>query len=159
MLGIILVIVSFSTLGFYLADKKLSVLKSIKRMDKLLEIIILSLESERMTLEEIFENNSFYNDKSTSDFLSKLSPSDFSNVSNIALECGFCTNKTALSILDEVFFVLGKYSSDEQIKEISFCRNKLNSFFEKINDEILSKAKLLKYSGFFAGITTAIILI
>ena len=158
LVGIVMIASALSAGGFFAGEKYFSVLKGIDRADKLLGNIILGLQSERMTIEEIFENAVKTGDETTKNFIENLSPQETGNAAKIAYECGFCKNDTANSILSEAFFVLGRYSAEEQVKEIEFCRRKLKNLYEKSEEPFLMKAKLARYSGVLAGIFAAIVL-
>ena len=158
LIGIALIFSSATAVGFFISDKYLSMLKGIKRADILLKNIILGLQNERQTLSQIFENASACGDEKTKQFIAIIKIRDLENIGKSASECGFCSNSTANSILSEAFFVLGKYSAEEQIKELSFCRSKLQALFEKSEETLYMKAKLSRYSGVLAGAFFAIIL-
>ena len=158
-LGIILLFLSVSFFGFYIAEKYISEIKDLKRVDLFIKNILFGLESENMTVNEIFEFEKNSGDKKTKDFLDSISPKDFEKINEKAFETNFCKNKTANLILNEVFSVLGKYSAKEQIKEISFCRNKILSYYDKNEKLFLEKAKLSRYSGILAAIFSIILFI
>ncbi|MBE6899218.1 MAG: hypothetical protein E7479_00920 [Ruminococcaceae bacterium] len=149
--GIVLIFISVSLIGFEIGNKYLSELGGIKRAEIFLKNIILCLESENLTLTEIFENCKKSGDKKTEDFIFLLFKNGMSDIEQNAAESGFCTNKSALSVLQETFFVLGKYSSENQIREISFCRNRLNDLYAQNEVLLKSKSKLIRISGILAG--------
>lgn len=158
-LGILFILFSVSFTGFEIGNRYLSELNGIKRAERFLKNIILCLENENMTLREIFENSVILCDGKTKEFVSELNKNGKSDICEKALKTGFCKNKTAALVLEEVFSVLGKYSSEKQIREISFCRNKLNNLYNQNEDILRSKSKLAKISGILAGAFFAIILI
>ena len=54
-LGILFLFFSISFMGFYIAEKYLSEIRDLKRTEFLIKNILLGLESENMTVYEIFE--------------------------------------------------------------------------------------------------------
>ena len=62
-------------------------------------------------------------------------------------------------ILKEAFSVIGRYSAEDQISEIEFCRKKLNEIYLKNENEFRSKSKLSKSFGVLAGAFLIIIFI
>lgn len=159
LLGITMIFVAASATGFFAGERYLSVLKEIKRAESLIGSIILGLQSERMTLSEIFENAVFSGDEKTKLFTESLSFQSLDDASKIAEKCGFCKDKATNLILGEAFSVLGKYSAGEQINELEFCRNKLRALYEKSEEPFSMKAKLSRYSGILAGTFFVIILL
>lgn len=158
-LGMIFLFLSISFFGFYIAEKYISVIKDLKRVELFIKNVLLCLESENMTVDEIFEFIKKSGDKNTNNFLDSISRKDFSQISKKSTDTNFCKNKTANSILEEIFSVLGKYSAKEQIKEISFCRNKIHAYYEKNERSFFEKAKLSRYSGILAAIFSVILFI
>ncbi len=158
-LGLLMVLVSACGIGFYIGEKYISQLKGVKKAEKLVGNIILGLQSERLTLSEIFENIAVSGDLSTQSFIENLSFNNLSTVSKTAEESGFCCDKEAILILNEAFSVLGKYSAEEQIKELLFSREKLKRLYEKNEEDIKNKAKLSRCSGALAGVFIFIVLI
>ncbi|MBQ3531800.1 MAG: hypothetical protein IJA05_07780 [Oscillospiraceae bacterium] len=158
-LGIILLFFSVSSFGFLVSENYVSLLKDVKRVDSFIKNILLGIESENMTINEIFDFTENSCDDKTKNFLSSVIPENFKNISEVAYITNFCKDRTVNSILEEVFFVLGKYSAAEQIREINFCRNKINTYYQKIEAPFLQKIKLLRYSGVLAGMFAAIIFI
>lgn len=159
LLGIMFVFVSVFSIGLVFSKRQLSVLKGIERAEKHLGNILLDIKNEHLTTAEIFNKICTEEDFETKEFFSLISPEKLNDTSKIAYQCGFIKNKTAADIFGEAFSVLGKYSVEDQEKEIEFCRNKLNFLYKKSEDEIKTRAKLIAYSGFFGGILAAILLI
>ncbi len=159
LVGLVAVLIAAGAAGFYAGDKYLSVLKGIKRTDRLISQIILGLQSEHQTLGEIFENASENGDLSTKNFLQNISVSNLAEGAKIAKKCDFCRDKTAIAILSEAFGILGKYSAEQQIEELNFCRNKLRALYENSEEQILAKAKLSRCFGILAGAFIFIMLI
>ena len=157
--GILFLFISISSLGFFISEKYISKLKDIQRVDLFIKNVLLGLENENMTINEIFEFIEKSCDDKTKNFLYSSSPENFKKISEIAYTSDFCKDKTVILILDEVFYVLGKYSAAEQIKEINFCRNKVISYSQKKENSFLEKAKLSRCSGVLAGILAAIMFI
>lgn len=158
-IGILFLFISILFFGFYLSEKYISILNDIKRADRLLKNIILGLESENLTVKEIFEFSKKSGDEKTLCFLNSISPKDFCKITKKSVETGFCKDKAVNSYLEEAFFVLGKYTAYEQIREINICRNKINDYYKKEEKTIYEKAKLSGYSGIFAGILAVILFI
>ena len=75
-IGIVLLFSSITFFGFYISEKYISITKDIKRADFLIRNILLGLESENMTVCEIFEFAKNSGDKKTRIFLDSLSPKD-----------------------------------------------------------------------------------
>ena len=69
-LGIIFLFLSVSFFGFYIAEKYISEIKDLKRVDLFIKNILFGLESENMTVNEIFEFTKNYGDKKSFVFLS-----------------------------------------------------------------------------------------
>lgn len=157
--GLLLLFGSASFSGFLIANNFVSYLKDIKRVECFIKNIILCLKKENMTVIKIFETCSGLSDSKTKDFIESISPKDFDKIQIPAKESDFCKNKSALLILQEAFGVLGKYSLSEQICELEFCRKKANELYSKSEIDLLSKAKIFKYSGILAGTFLVIILI
>lgn len=158
-IGMVFVFVSISYSGFHISEIYLSVLKDIKRADTLLKNMILGIESENMTLKEIFDLCIKNGDEKTKSFLEKIVPGNYEHASETASSTEFCRNKDVCNILDEVFLILGKYSAMEQIREIEICRNKIKAYYDKNEDKFREKAKLSKYSGILAGFFAVILFI
>ena len=158
-LGIIFVFSAFVFCGFYFSRKELAVLKSIKRAEQFLYNIILCVQNEHMTVIDIFKTAEKSGDAATKAFLQNIDINHLEDAPKAAETSGFSANKTVTEVLCEVFFVLGRYSAEEQIKEISFCRKKLLQLYEKNKDVSENKAKLCIYIGFFCGISAVVILI
>lgn len=158
-LGIILVFLAFVFTGLFFSYKQLLVLKSLKRAELFLYNIILCLQNGHMTVEKILETAGENGDEISKNFVKNISLNKLSEAPKAAKICGFSVITTVYEILEEVFFVLGRYSAEEQIKEITFCREKLQNFYSKNEENIKNKAKLFAYCGFFGGIAAAIIMI
>ena len=157
--GLLLLFSSAMFSGFWISGNFISDLKDISRVENFIKNIILCLKKENMTLIKIFETCSNLSDSKTKDFIKSISPKDFEKIYVPAKESGFCKNKAANLILQEAFDVLGKYSLSEQICELQFCRKKANELYSKSENDLLSKAKISKYSGILAGTFLVIILI
>ena len=157
--GLILLFSAFSLVGFLKANSYLSSLKDIKRAEFLIKNIGMCIKKENMSVGKIFEICSLECDEKTKIFLDSISPKDFGNVIFFSQKSNFCKDKTANRILQEAFLVLGKYSAAEQLSELEFCRKKANELYSKSENDLLSKAKIFKYSGILAGIFLVIILI
>lgn len=157
--GIILIIISFSYIGYVLGEKQLSVLKEIERTDKILKNIILGLKDKKKTVFEIFDEIKAFSDKETIDFLNSIYKNNGTSIEQKAKETGFCYSSSITSVLEDIFSVLGKYTSDEQISELEFCREKLKNKYSEIKGPAFEKAKLYKYSGILSGIFTAVLFI
>ncbi len=157
-IGIIIVFITVSLLGIFAAQKQLSVLKSIKRTEGFIGKLLLCIKNKHMTIDEMFDFIKKDCDMSTEIFLNNISSKEIQNASSIAKKCGFSEDKTVLSIISEVFSVLGKYSADEQISEIELCRQKLLSLYEKNETDLKIKAKLAINSGFLLGSLAVILL-
>ena len=158
-IGIFLIFFSFSLFGFSLGNKYLSMLKDMKRAEIFIKNIILFIKNENLTVEEIFENCISCGDKETKKFLSELRDSHDGNISFLAEKSGFSKNKTVNLLLEEVFYVLGKYSSEEQIKEFEFCRSKIKNLFEKEEKDFTDRAKLCRNLGILSGLFVSIMII
>ncbi len=158
-IGICFIVFSFSSIGYLSGNRYISMLKDIKRIENFIKNIILFLKNENMTVNEIFKNCAVFGDEKTKDFLVEIQKNESVNISNISEQTGFCKNKTANLFLQEVFLVLGKYSSEEQIKEFEFCRSKIKNLYEKEEADYISKAKLCRNLGFLSGIFVSIIII
>ena len=158
-IGIILIFLSVFSFGIFFYIKNISVLKSIKRAEEFLGVILLGIKSERMTVSEILLNAEENSDYITKRFLKSIEPKSLNNAVKTAEECGFSRSKKVSEILDSAFSVLGKYSYDDQIKEIGFCREKLLKLYENAEENLKTKAKLAAYSGFFGGILAIIMFI
>lgn len=156
--GLIFIFAAFSATGFYFSEKYISLLNDIKRADLFLKNLIFGIKCEHMTVYEIFKEIIKNCDKKTKNFLSDISPENFEKISEYSEKSGFCKNKTANSILEEAFFVLGKYSASEQEPELEFCRGKLKALYEKNEHDFLSKAKLSKSFGILSGLFAVIVL-
>ena len=138
--------------GFYIAENRLSILKDYIRIENLLKNIILGIQSENLSITEIFKNIKKHCDNKTACFIENI---DFKNFTDFELS----DDKNANEILKDAFSVLGKYSAKEQIKELEFCRIRINELYLKNEKDIFLKAKLSKYSGVFCGMFFVIILI
>ena len=158
-IGIILIFLSVFSFGIFFYIKNISVLKSIKRAEEFLGVILFGIKSERMTVSEILLNAEENADYITKRFLKSIEPKSLKNAVKTAEECGFSRSKKVSEILDSAFSVLGKYSYDDQIKEIGFCREKLIKLYENAEENLKTKAKLAAYSGFFGGILAIIMFI
>ena len=157
--GLILIFSALASTGFYFSEKYLSLLNDIKRTENFVKNLLLGIKSEHMTIYEIFNEINRMGDKKTKKFLTELSPEKFEKISEYSEKCGFSKNETANSILEEAFFVLGKYSASEQETELEFCRNKLKTLYEKSESDFRSKAKLSKSFGILSGIFAVIVFI
>ena len=158
-LGLIIIFLSFSFLGFSKANNCVSALADMKRAEFLLKNIIFCLKRENMPINRIFENCALECDKKTKDFLCSVSLKNLSDIEILADKIGFCRNKKVNSVLRDAFSVLGKYSAEHQISEIEFCRKKISNIYEKSEADFLSKAKLFRYSGILAGLFFVILMI
>ncbi|MBQ7874841.1 MAG: hypothetical protein IJ306_06780 [Oscillospiraceae bacterium] len=155
--GITMIFAAAAAAGFLAEEKYLSMLKGIKRAENLMVNFILGLKSERLTLSEIFENAVSSGDEKTKRFIMNIPLQKLEDAPEISEKCGFCNDRTANSILGEAFCMLGKYSADEQISELEFCRNRFRSLYEKNEEPYKMKAKLSRYAGILSGIFFAII--
>ena len=158
-LGLIIIFSIFTFLGFSKAKDSVSALEDMKRAEFLLKNIIFCLKRENMPINRIFENCIIECDGKTKEFLCSVSLKNLNSIDNIANKTGFCVNKKVNGVLSEAFSVLGKYSAEHQISEIEFCRKKINGIYEKSEKDLLSKAKLFRYSGVLAGLFFVILLI
>lgn len=158
-LGLVLVFISFFSVGLFFSKRQIFVLKSIKRAEDFLNSILLNLKNEHLTVYELIEKIRRDSDFETKKHLESVTPENLLNFGKSAYSCGFIKNKTAASVFYEAISVLGKYGIDEQTDEIEFCRNKLRSLYEKSEENYKSKARLYAYFGFFGGILAAIFLI
>jgi len=159
LLGIILIFFSFACGGIISGNRYILFLEEIKRAEMLLKNIIFCLKKERMTVLEILDKCSVLCDEKTKDFLFGITPKNFPEIGKLAEKRNFCSEKNANYILQEAFSVLGKYSAEDQISELEFCRKKLENLYLKNEENFISKARLLKNSGFLAGAFFVIILV
>ncbi|MBR3962908.1 MAG: stage III sporulation protein AB [Oscillospiraceae bacterium] len=157
--GLALLFSAFLYSGFFIGSRYISALKEIERSGNLLKNIIFCLKKENMTVSKIFETCSLESDGETKNFILSLSPKNFDNIEILSAKTNFCKVKSANRILQEAFSVLGKYSADEQLSEIEFCRKKLINLYEKSEEPFKSKAKLFRYFGILAGAFFVIIFI
>ncbi|MBQ3501723.1 MAG: stage III sporulation protein AB [Oscillospiraceae bacterium] len=156
--GLLFLFCSVSALGFEIGSRYISMLKDAKRAELFIKNIILCLENENMTLGEIFENCGKTCDEKTGKFIFSLSERNTKDIGKTALECGFCRNIDVIPALEEAFFVLGKYSAAEQIRELTFCRSRISNIILEHEKPLLLKAKLSGYSGVLAGAFLSILL-
>lgn len=157
--GLIFLFCSASLCGFFTGNRYINMLKDISRAENLLKNIVLCLKKEKMTVYEILENCSLLCDSKTKMFLSKLSPKTFYDADFLSNENKFCSEKNVNYILKEAFSVIGRYSAEDQISEIEFCRKKLNEIYLKNENEFRSKSKLSRSFGVLAGAFLIIIFI
>ncbi len=159
LIGIIMAAFSCSCAGFLAAQKYNTVLKGIIRTEKFIKNIILCLQNERMSIPDMLDYISSFSDEKTRLFICNLYGFDFTDIDKMAFECGFSEDETANLMLKEAFFVLGKFSAEEQINELVLCRNKLVNYIEKVSGILENKAKFAKRIGFICGIFIVVILI
>lgn len=157
--GLILVFLSATFLGLLFANKYISCLKDMKRVEFLLKNIILCLNKENTAVVEILKNCAKISDKETEKFLSSVSPEEFDMIAKVSDSNGFCSDKITNMILQEAFSVLGKYDASEQIKELEFCRKKVSELYEKNENALISKAKLSRCFGILLGAFLVIVMI
>lgn len=155
-IGAILILSASLYSGFIMADRFINKLKSMKRAENLLKNVILALRKENMTVSEIFGYASFY-DGNTGVFLEEIIRNRFSDIGKTAKECGFCSDVSVNRIIAEAFSVLGKFSAEEQIKEIEFCRERINGIIEKKEEQLTAKANLCRKAGIISGVFFLII--
>lgn len=158
-IGLFIIFCSVSFFGLYRAQKEKNVLKSITAMESIISKMILCIKNEHATIDDIFSYVKCNSDLSTKNLIDNLSPEKLSNARDIAKECCFSNDETVLSIIFDVFGILGRYSADEQIKEMEFAREKLINYHNSIESDIKIKAKLILKSSLLCGILAVILLI
>lgn len=157
--GLFIIFCSVSFIGLYRAQNENNVLKSITAMESIISKMILCIKNEHATIDDIFSYVKCNSDLSTKNLIDNLSPEKLSNARDIAKECCFSNDETVLSIISDVFGILGRYRADEQIKEMEFAREKLRNYYNSIESDIKIKAKLMLKSSLLCGILAVILLI
>lgn len=161
--GIVFIFVSLSAAGAIIGENYISVLKSIKRAENFLNILLIGLESGRLSVSEMLENAAKSGDEETVKFINILKEGFrcgfFSASEQDALNSDFCKDETAVSSLLEAINILGKCSAEEQIDKIKYCRENLRKRYAAAFTIYSQKAKLSRSSGILAGLLAAVILI
>lgn len=155
--GAFFILISAFFTGNFIGEIYIKKLDGMKRAEALTKKIILALRKENMTVPEIFDLAGT-DDMKTKIFLNKITENRFSDIEKTSLECGFCTDNNTNLLLSDVFSVLGKYSADEQIKELEFCRERISEIIRKSEEPFKSKAKLYKQAGIIFGFFILIII-
>ena len=158
-IGLFIIFCSVSFFGLYRAQKEKNVLKSIKSTESIISTIILCIKNEHATIDDIFSYIKHNSNSSTGIFIDNLTPEKLSNAKEIAKECNFSDDETVLSIISDVFGILGRYSADEQIKELEIAREKLKTYYNSVESDIKTKASLFAKSSLLCGILAVILLI
>lgn len=155
--GLFLLFLSVCSAGFLISNDYILILKEARRTEELLKNFLIGIRSENISLSEIFEKISDSCDSKTKEFIKNLNYKDFQKIDSYILKSGFCKNRTIINILSKAFSILGRYSASEQISEIESCIALVQAFYEKNEDEILSKSKLFKSFGILMGLLAVIL--
>ena len=158
-IGLFMIFCSVLFIGLNRAQKEKDVLKSIKSTESIVSKMILLIKNEHATTDDILSYIKHNSDLSTRKFIENLSLEKLSHSSKIAKECGFSNDTTVLSVISDVFGILGRYSADEQLKELEIAREKLKTYYNTIESDIKTKASLFAKSSLLCGILAVILLI
>lgn len=159
LIGIFIIFSACSLTGFMYSQKYKLKIDEIKRAEVFIKTIVFCLKNDHMSTPEIFDCIYSSCDETTKKFVESIRKNCFNNIEETAKECGFCCDKSTIQILNEAFFVFGKYSAEEQIYELEICRNKLKSLYEKNFDSLSTKSKLSLRFGVICGLLFVLILI
>lgn len=163
LMGIVFIFVSISAAGAAVGESYISVLKSIKRAENFLDLLITGLENGRISVPEMLKNASAFGDHETVAFIdvleSHIETGGLFAEAKTALESGFCKDETTTFELTEAINILGKCSAEEQIERIKYCRENIRKRHEEATMIYGQKAKLSRSSGVLAGLLAAVILI
>lgn len=146
--GMIFIFSAFVMTGFYAGEKNTSALKDMESAHCFIKNILICLKNEHMTISKIFDFASNYGDDRTKNFIKQYKIDKSKN---------FCSSKEVNDIINEVFFVLGKYSIDDQLREIEFCREKLKNLYDSNIKKQTEKAKLCRRFGILFGFLSVIL--
>ncbi len=162
LLGVVFIFVSLSAAGVLIGENYISVLKSIKRAENFLNILLIGLENGRLSIGEMLEKARASGDIETVAFIDILKNSLMTGGSvneKMFLESAFCKDKIAASSAFEAINILGKCSAEEQIEKMKYCRENIRKRYETAFDLYNKKAKLSRSSGILAGLLAVIIFI
>ena len=162
-IGIVFIFFSLSAAGAIIGENYLSVLKSIKRAENFLNILLIGLEGGRLSVNEMLESAAKSGDEETVKFVNILKGGfrcgSLAASEQDALKSNFCKDETAVLSLLEAISILGKCSAEEQIDKIKYCRENLRKRYAAAFPVYSQKAKLSRSSGILAGLLAAVILI
>lgn len=160
-IGIVFLFFVFAFLGFYRAYLYFLNLQEIQNCKKMLDYILLYIESGRLSVKEIFENIDKCGSKSLKKLSEKIMYCLYENrdITSEEIKDTFCKDSVTSEILSGVLMFLGKCSATEQIQKIEIGIKNINQRYNEIFIEYKQKAKLASSMGIIMGFFVIIILI
>lgn len=159
--GIIFVFLFFAFWGFYRAYLYFISLAEIENCKKFLDSILLYLESNRLSLKEIFENIKECGNEAQKNLSERIEKNLYmgKSISKDDITISFCNDNVSSEILLEVLMFLGKCSANEQIQKIKTGIKNIERRYSEIFTDYKQKAKLSISMGIIIGFFVVIILI
>lgn len=160
--GILFILVASCGMGWEFGQQHLSELKKIKNADAVLTTILTGLENGRQTVHEIFYQIESSADDEQAKIFEQVEKS-FKNGETFFHTDGerllFGKDPTVLENIRCTFSVLGKYSAEEQIAKIQFCRENIRNRYRILDEPFRQKAKLFQSLGVLGGLFLSVILL
>lgn len=160
--GILFILVASCGMGWEFGQQHLSELKKIKNADAVLTTILTGLENGRQTVHEIFYQIESSADDEQAKIFEQVEKSFKSGKTFFHTDGErilFGKDPTVLENIRCTFSVLGKYSAEEQIAKIQFCRENIRNRYRILDEPFRQKAKLFQSLGVLGGLFLSVILL
>lgn len=160
-IGVIFIFFVFTFLGFYKSYLYFLNLSEIECCRKFLDLILFYLESNCLSVTEIFNNIKKSGNKEQKDFTEKIKDRLYNgkNVSVDDIKKTLCKDNVSSEILSEVLMYLGRCSLTEQIQKIKTGIKNIDRRYNEMLSECKQKAKLAASMGIISGLFVIVIMI
>ncbi len=160
-IGVIFIFFVFTFLGFYKSYLYFLNLSEIECCRKFLDLILFYLESNCLSVTEIFNNIEKSDNKVQKKFTEKMKDRLYSgkNVSADDIKKTLCKDNVSSEILADVLMYLGRCSLAEQIQKIKTGIKNIDRRYNEMFLECKQKAKLASSMGVISGLFVIVITI
>ena len=161
-IGLLIIVVAFSGLGWEIGRQNLLELKKIKNADAVLTTVLTGLENGRQTIHEIFyqlKNTAAPEEYTVWDEAEKRMKSGEAPFYPDAEALLFGKDQTVIENIGYSFEILGQCSAEEQIEKIRFYRENIKNRYRILDEPFRKKTKLFQSLGVLGGLFLAVILL
>lgn len=160
-IGVTFIFIVFAFWGFYRAYLYYSRSEEIKNCERLLDLILINLESKNLSVSDIIEEIKQCGNEAQKNIADRIQLKLYNN-ENISIDDikeTICRDDITNEILKDVLMFLGKCSVSEQVGKIKSAIKNISIRYTEALKEYKQKAKLSSSMGVLFGIFIIIILV